>query len=147
MSSNQKLASPGKDIQQNTLVRLKEIQSKSGYISKESIVEIAESLDISVSEVYGVATFYSFLSTKPQGKNVIRICQSVLCHLKSSEMLMDSIEKELGIKPGETTKDDKFSLELTNCIGGCDEPPAMLINDELYTELTPEKIKQILSSY
>ena len=128
-------------------MRLKEVQGKSGYISKESMIDIAESLGISVSEVYGVATFYSFLSTKPLGKNVIRICQSVLCHLKDSAILIDSIEKELGIKPGETTEDGKFSFELTNCIGGCNKPPSMLINNELYTNLAPDNIRQILSSY
>ncbi|MFC2070939.1 NADH-quinone oxidoreductase subunit NuoE [Chloroflexota bacterium] len=147
MSNSQEVNSPGKHDHENTLVQLKEAQSKSGYISEESIAEIAESLEISVSEVYGVATFYSFLSIKPRGRNVIKICQSVLCHLKNSRMIMDCIEKELGIRPGETTADGKFSFELTNCIGACDDPPAMLINEDVHANLTPEKIAQILKSY
>jgi len=106
--------------------------------------ELAESLDIPVSEVYGVASFYSFLSTKPLGKNVIRICNSVPCYLKNSQSILATVEEELGIKPGETTEDGKFSLQLTNCIGACDQAPAMMINHKLYVDLTPMKIRDIL---
>ncbi len=147
MSKNQEVTAPGRHASENTLVLLKEAQRKTGYISEASITEIAEFMNISVSEVYGVATFYSFLSTKPKGRNVIKICQSILCHLKNSEIVMDCIEKELGIKPGETTADGRYSFELTNCIGACDDPPAMLINDDVHTHLTPEKITDILKSY
>jgi len=147
MSKDQETTSQGRHASENTLVLLKEAQGKAGYISKASIAEIAESMNISVSEVYGVATFYSFLSTKPRGRNVIKICQSILCHLKDSEMVMDCIKKELRIKPGETTADGRYSFELTNCIGACDDPPAMLVNDDVHTHLTPEKIADILKSY
>jgi NADH-quinone oxidoreductase subunit E len=126
---------------------LKEVQSKFGYLSGEALVEIAESLDLPVSEVYGMATFYSFLSTKPQGRNVIRICKSVPCFLKNSDIIIESIKKELGIKPGETTPDGRFSFELTNCIGACDKAPAMMLNHDVYGDLTPEKISQILREY
>ena len=129
------------------LVRLKKVQSQFGYISGESIIEVAQSLDLPVSEVYGVATFYSFLATKPLGRNVIRVCKSLPCHLKHAEMTIDSLESALGIKPGETTADGKFSLELTNCIGACDYAPAMLINHDLYGNLTPDTTSQILKSY
>ena len=110
------------------------------------MAELAKSLDISISDVYGVATFYSFLSTKPQGRNVIKICRSLPCYLKNSQTIIESVEKEIGIKPSETTPDGKFSFELTNCIGACDKAPAMMLNNDAYGDLTPGKISQILKS-
>jgi len=128
-------------------VRLKEAQSKFGYVPEEFMVELAESLDIPINEVYGVASFYSFLSIKPLGRNVIRICQSLPCYLKHCQSIIESVEKELGIKPGETTPDGRFSFQLINCIGLCDRAPAMMINNDAHVDLTPEKISQILKSY
>ena len=132
---------------EDLLPLLKEAQNKFGHLSGERLVKLASSLGLSVSEVYGVATFYSFLSTKPQGKNVIRICQSLPCFLKNYQTIIGSVTREIGIKPGETTPDGKFSLQFTNCIGACDKAPAMMINHDVYTDLTPSKISQILRSY
>ena len=129
------------------LVLLEEEQKKSGYVSEEFIAEVAQSLAIPISEVYGVATFYSFLSTRPLGRNIIRVCKSVPCDLKNSQMLIASLEKELGIRPGETTPDGRFTLELTNCIGACDKAPALLINSDVHGNLSPDKVAQILKSY
>ena len=126
------------------LVLLQEAQSKYGCLSEEVMAGLAESLDMPVSDVYGVVSFYSFLSTKPLGRNVIRICKSLPCYLKSSPTIIESMAKEIGIKPGETTPDGKFSFQLGNCIGACDKAPAMMINDAVYGDLTPEKISQIL---
>ena len=134
----------GRDV---LLRMIKEEQAKSGYISEDAIGNIAESLGLTVSDVYGVTTFYSFLSTKPLGRHVIRICKSVPCCLKDAEMMIDWIGEELGIAPGETTPDGRFTFELTNCIGACDQAPAMLINDEVYGQLTREKISEILKSF
>ncbi len=132
---------------EDLLVLLKEAQDEEGYISEETMIELAETLDMSRSDVYGVATFYSFLSTRPQGRNIIRICKSLPCHLKNYESVAESIEKEIGIKPGQTTADRRFSFELTNCIGACDKAPAMLINDDVHGNLTPGTISQILEEY
>ncbi len=130
--------------QEDLLVLLEEAQDKFGYLSGECLTEMAKELGLSVSDVYGVATFYSFLSTKPQGKNVIRICKSLPCFLKNNQTIIESLEREIGIKPGETTPDGKFSFELTNCIGGCDKAPTMMINNDVHVDLTPSKISQIL---
>ena len=132
---------------ENLLERLKEAQNRFGYLPEKIIVELAKSLNLSTSEVYGVATFYSFLSTKPQGRNVIRICKSLPCFLKNSQMIVKSIEEEVGIRPGDTTSDGKFSLQLTNCIGACDKAPAMMINNDVYADLTPKKVSQILKAF
>jgi NADH-quinone oxidoreductase E subunit len=121
-------------------------QDKAGYISEQFIEQTAQSLDVSISEVYGVATFYHFLSTRPLGRYVIRICKSIPCHLKSSQLIVEAIQTKLGITPGETTSDGRFSLQLINCIGACDQAPAMLLNHYLYGDLTPGKIAQILEA-
>jgi len=133
--------------QENLLVLLEEAQNKFGYLPQEIMVELAKSLGISISAVYGVATFYSFLSTKPQGRNLIRICKNIPCYLKHSQTIINSVEQEVGIKPGETTPDGRFSFQLTNCIGACDGAPAMMVNNDVHVDLTPSKISAILKSY
>jgi NADH-quinone oxidoreductase E subunit len=129
------------------LVLLEREQSRSGYLSRELMAELAASLGLSISEVYGVASFYSFLSVKPRGRNVIRICKSLPCYLKNAQTIIDSVQKKLGIRPGETTADGRFSFELTNCIGACDRAPAMMINNDVHVDLTPRKIAKILEGY
>jgi NADH-quinone oxidoreductase subunit E len=132
---------------ENLLLALKEAQAKFGYLTQELMDELADSLDVPVNDIYGVASFYSFLSTKPLGRNVIRICRSLPCYLQNGQTIIDTVERELGIKPGETTPDGRFSFELTNCIGLCDRAPAMLINSDAHVDLTPEKISRILQNY
>jgi NADH:ubiquinone oxidoreductase subunit E len=122
-------------------------QREAGYLSEEAIGDIAASLGLSIGEVYGVATFYAFLSAKPQGRHVIRICKSMPCYMKNAPLIIESVEKAIGIRPGETTPDGRFSFELTNCIGACDQAPAMLVNDEVYGDLTPGMISEILESH
>jgi NADH-quinone oxidoreductase E subunit len=135
------------EMPENVLVALKEAQNRFGYLPQEFMAELADSLGVPVNDVYGVATFYSFLTTKPLGRNVIRICKSLPCYLKNCQTIIETLEKEIGIKPGETTPDGRFSFELTNCIGLCDRAPAMLINNDAHVDLTPEKISQILQNY
>ena len=126
---------------------IKDEQAKNGHVSEDAITQMAQSLGLPIAHVYGVTTFYSFLSTEPLGRHVIRICKSVPCFLQNGAMMAAAIEKELGINPGETTSDGRFSFELTNCIGACDQAPAMLVDDEVYGNLTPEKIGKILQSF
>ena len=135
-------------MERNELLnRIKDEQEKSGYVSEGAMAAMAETCGVSVGEVYGVTTFYSFVSTKPLGRHVVRICKSVPCYFQNGEGLAASIEKELGIGPGRTTSDGRFTFELTNCIGACDQAPAMLVDDEVYGDLTPLKIKEILKTF
>ena len=134
-------------IRNDLLIVLKQSQKKETFLSSKVLEELSESLEIPKNEIFGVSSFYSFLSIRPQGKYVIRICKGLPCHLKDSEMIMDCIQKELDLAPGEVSKDGKFSFELTNCIGACDFSPALLINDEVHGHLTPEKISKILKEY
>jgi len=126
---------------------LKREFSKNGCLSKEVMSGVAEQTGLPLNEVYGVATFYAYLPVSKTGKNVIKVCGSVPCDLKDAQAVIGSIQKELGIAPGQTTADGKFSFELVSCIGACDQAPAMMINDQLYGNLTPEGIAEILKSY
>ena len=146
MSKNQGVSTRHKGPE-DLLVLLKEAQDKFGYLPEEVMAELAESLDVPINDVYGVASFYSFLCTRPLGRNVIRICKSLPCYLRNCQTIIESVEKEIGIKPGETTPDERFSFQLTNCIGLCDGAPAMMVNDDAHVDLTPAKISQILKNY
>jgi NADH-quinone oxidoreductase subunit E len=126
---------------------IKAEQTQNGYVSEEAMNHISQDLELPLGHVYGVTTFYSFLSTKPMGRHMIRICKSIPCFLQNGETVAVSIQKNLGIAPGETTADGRFTFELTNCIGACDQAPAMLVDDVVYGNLTPERIKTILQSY
>ncbi|MBI1933901.1 MAG: NADH-quinone oxidoreductase subunit NuoE [Ignavibacteriales bacterium] len=127
------------------LTILHEIQKKHRYISDYAQQEIARHLNIHPVEVYSVISFYSFLNSKPKGRNIVRICQTISCDMKGKDALVKAVERELKVKIGETTKDNKFTVEFANCLGLCDESPAMTVNDRVYTKLTPEKAIQILN--
>jgi len=126
---------------------LQDIVAEKNYLSDLDMVEVAKQLDLSAADVFGTATFYSFLDTKPRGKYVIRICKTISCSMKGKNSVLATIEEILKIKLGETTADRKFSLLETNCIGWCHKAPAILINDQPYTELDPKKVTEILREY
>ena len=126
---------------------LQEIVQKHNYLTDDAMVEVARELDISAAEVYGTASFYTFLDTQVKGKYVIRVCKTITCSMKGKIDVIDTLEDMLKIKVGETTPDRQFSLIETNCIGWCHKAPAILINDMPYTELTPEKVTEIIKSY
>lgn len=136
-----------RELERNILVSLKEVQDRAGFISATDIDAIARSFDTSAGDVYGVATFYSFLRLTPPGRHVIRICRSLPCHLKQGDEVRNRLVQVLGVNPGETTHDGRFSLEVTNCIGACDSAPAMLVDDEVRGNLTVDNIAGILESY
>lgn len=144
--SGKALSTPARE-REDLIVRLKEAQSEFGYVPEKVMAELAGSLDIPINDVYGIASFYSFLSVKPLGRNVIRVCKSLPCYLKESQVIIETVAKELGIKPGGTTGDGRFSFQLTNCIGLCDQAPAMLVNQDPHGDLTPQKIARILKNY
>lgn len=132
---------------ENLLPILQGVVEMENYLSDYSMVEIARELDLPAAEVYGTATFYSFLEYKKMGKYVIRVCKTITCSMKGKNQILLAIQDMLKIGVGETTADKKFSLLETNCLGWCHKAPAMLINDEVYTELTPEMVREILSEY
>lgn len=121
------------------------LQAKHGWISDFAQQEVARLLDIHPVEVYGVVSFYAFLRTQHKGRFIVRLCKTISCDLQGKAAIARTIEREIGIKFGESTLDEKFTLEFINCMGMCDQGPAMLINDKVYTHLTPRKVVEILN--
>jgi NADH-quinone oxidoreductase subunit E len=126
---------------------LKIVQQHRGWVSDESVKDIAQLLCISNEEVDGVATFYSRIYRKPVGRNVILICDSVSCMIMGYESLYDFLSKKLGISFGETTPDGRFTLLPVSCLGDCDNAPAMMINNDHFNKLTTEMIDDLLFRY
>jgi len=126
---------------------LQDLVVRNRFLSKQDMIDVARELDISAADVYGTATFYTFLDTEVRGKYVIRICKTISCAMKGKNEILATIEEILKVKLGETTPDRKFSLLEANCIGWCHKAPAMLINDTPYTELTPPRVTEILREY
>lgn len=123
------------------------IQKEYNYIPEEAVQEAAAVFGIPLAKAFGVATFYSYLKVEKRGKYIIRICESAPCHIAGAAEVIAALEKELGIKMGETTSDGRFTLELTECVGQCQETPVITINSEPFGGLTPDKIPQILAAY
>jgi NADH:ubiquinone oxidoreductase subunit E len=126
---------------------LQDIVRKYSYLTDEAMVDVATELDISAAEVYGTASFYTFLDTEPRGKNIIRVCKTITCSMKGKNDIINTIEDILKIKVGETTPDKMFTLLETNCIGWCHKAPAILINDMPYTDLTTETVIDVIKGY
>ncbi|MDR2009610.1 MAG: NAD(P)H-dependent oxidoreductase subunit E [Bacteroidales bacterium] len=126
---------------------LQGIVGDKNYITENDMVRVAEALDLSAAEVYGTTTFYTFFDVVPRGKYVIRVCKTISCHLSGKDEIIEALEKVLNVKLGETTEDKKFTLLQANCMGWCHRGPVMLINDEVFPELTIEKAIAIVEEY
>jgi NADH:ubiquinone oxidoreductase subunit E len=117
------------------------------YLSEDAMIHVARELDLSAADVYGTASFYTFLDTVPRGKNIIRVCKTITCHMKGKDEILQEISSSLKIKVGETTHDNKFTLLTANCLGWCHKGPVMLVNDEIYPELTAQKALEVIEEY
>lgn len=127
---------------------LQDLNRVHSYLTEEAMLCVARTLNIPRAEIYGVATFYSFLSVHPRGRFVIRMCRSISCAKQGKfPPVAAALTEELGIAFGETTKDGLFTLEHTNCIGMCDQGPAMLVNDNVHVKLTVAQVLEILDDY
>ena len=128
----------------NMIPILQAVQAEYGYLSEESISAIAKYMRLSVSVVYGVSTFYAQFKFVPVGEKLIRVCRGTACHVRGVSRVLDETSKLLGIGPGETTDDLKYSLESIACFGSCALAPVMVVNDHVYGKVTPDKVKKIL---
>ncbi len=126
---------------------LQGVVDENRYLSDVAMTEIARELDIASAEVFGTASFYSFLDTEPRGKYVIRVCKTITCDMHGKKRMIEKIEDMLKIKLGETTQDKKFTLLTTNCLGWCHKGPVMLINDTPYPDLNESKVTEIIMDY
>ncbi len=119
--------------------------SENNYIPREDIDTIAKYLDVPESRICSVISFYTLLSTEPRGKYVVQVCKDVPCFVNGGLNILQKLEEVLGVKEGETTKDQLFTLEITECLGMCNESPSMRINENVYGGLTPEKVEKIIN--
>lgn len=133
--------------QRFTLAIMQDIQKEFNFIPRDALELIAQYLNVPLSKLYSMATFYKALSLKPKGENIIKVCDGTACHIKSSTTLLGEIEKILLIKPGETSVDGKFSLETVNCLGSCAIAPVMVINEKYYGKVTPTTLQEIIKEY
>lgn len=126
---------------------LQEAQQIYGYLPIEVQIMIAEGMGVSLSEVYGVVTFYSQFSLNPKGQYPISVCMGTACYVKGAQAILDRIQRKLGIEVGGVTPDGRFSLEATRCIGACGLAPVFTIGDDVYGKLTPEEAEAVLAKY
>lgn len=136
-----------KNDEGKVMLVLHEVQEYLGYVPYEAQKLIAEGLEVPMSDIYGVVTFYSRFSLKPVGKYKIGICLGTACYVKGADKIIDKIEQRLGIKVGETTEDGRFSIAAMRCLGACGLAPVMTINEDVYGKLELNEIDAILDKY
>jgi NADH:ubiquinone oxidoreductase subunit E len=130
----------------NLLPILQEIHDSVGYLTEEALIEVSKHLEIPVSKIYGVSTFFDQFKFKPNGKNHIQLCNGTSCHINKGNILIQEIENILQIKNGDTTKDGLFSLELKDCLGACHLGPIVKINNDIYTKVSVKDIIEIIDT-
>jgi NADH-quinone oxidoreductase subunit E len=126
---------------------LQGIVAREKFLSEDAMIAVARELNLSAADVYGTASFYTFLDIKPRGKNIVRVCKTISCHMQGKDIIIKAIENHLKVKVGETTHDKKFTLLTANCLGWCHKGPVMLINDEVFPSITPEKAIAIIEEF
>jgi NADH-quinone oxidoreductase subunit E len=126
---------------------LHEINTMLGYISDDAIKELSERMNIPTSHIYSVATFYRMLSTEPRGRHVIQFCESAPCHVAGGRLVWQKLTEELSLSKGETSEDNKWTLLTTSCLGICGVGPVMVIDHDIYSNVTPDQVPEILSNY
>ncbi len=132
---------------QDLIMVLHKAQGLFGYLPRKVQEMVAEGLNVSLNEVYGVVTFYNFFSTVPQGRHGVKVCLGTACYVRGSQKILEKTEKELGIKAGETTEDRKYSLDVVRCIGACGLAPAMLVDEDVYGRVKTTNAMEIIEKY
>lgn len=126
---------------------LEEIQGVTGYLPESVQRRVAQGLNLPLSQVYGVTTFYSFFTMKPRGKHQIRVCLGTACHVRGAKRNMEHLMQALSLKPGECTEDRQFSLDVVRCLGACGLAPVMVVNEDTHKQVKEAKLDQILKKY
>lgn len=130
-----------------TIPLLAAIQKEFGYVAQEAVEYVSQKLDISASEMFGVATFYAMFRLQPEGKYVIRICRGTACHVQGSAGVAEEISRHLGVKEGETTEDGLFTIQHVACLGCCSLAPVIMVGDDVHGLLTPPKSVEVIDQY
>ncbi len=126
---------------------LQDVQAEYNYLSKEALAQVSQSLGVPLSQVYSVATFFKAFSLKPRGRHLINVCLGTACHVRGAVRIVEQVERELGIKPGETAENLKYTLETVNCVGCCALGPVVIIDGEYSGQMKTNKVKPLLESY
>ncbi len=129
------------------LAILQDIQSEEKYLSKEALEYVSQKMQISLSSIFRIATFYNALSLKPRGKHKIDVCLGTACHVRGGEKILGKLERELGVSVGETTKDKRFTLELVRCLGCCSLGPVAVVDGKVFGRLAQDKVSSLLKEY
>jgi NADH:ubiquinone oxidoreductase subunit E len=124
---------------------LQDVQKHYNYLPKSAMIEVGKKMNLPVAQIYGVATFYRSFSLEPKGKNHICVCTGTACHVRQANVILEKVERELGIKAGETTKDMEYSLERVNCLGACALGPLVTMNEHYYGNMTVTKVDKMLA--
>ncbi len=136
-----------RDVKGVLIPALQRAQELYGYLPDSVIRHISKRLDIPFSEVAGVVTFYSFFSTVPRGRHVIRVCLGTACYVRGGQEVLAALRRELGIEVGQTTEDRLFSLEIGRCFGACGLAPVVMVDDDVHQRVKPARIRELLASY
>ena len=126
---------------------LQAVQEAQGFLSRDAVLRIGQHLNLPASKIYGVATFYNQFRFSAIGKNHIQVCRGTACHVRGSLAVLEAIVKELGVNPGQTTRDGQFSIEVVACIGACGLAPVITINGEFFAGMTSESVTKLLATY
>jgi NADH-quinone oxidoreductase subunit E len=135
-----------KHLQGATMVVLNELQGKIGFISRPMQVYVAQRLDIPVSQVHGVVSFYSFFTTSPRGKHTVKFCLGTACYVGGIPQIIEKAKQILGVEPGQTTEDGEITLEVCRCVGACSQAPVVVIDENLFGRVRPNKFPQLVKS-
>ncbi len=133
-------------MSKDIVARLTDINNRLGYIPRAQVEQLAKELRMPAAKVFGAATFYSMLSTAPRGAHVVRFCEDAPCHVASGRAVYDAIRAALGLEPGQTSADGKWTFEMTSCIGVCGVGPVMMVDDDVYGNVTAERVAEILNA-
>ena len=129
---------------QNLIPILQDVQDVLGYLSEDAVSRVADHLGLSENDVFGVATFYTQFRFTPPGRHCIKVCQGTACHVRGSGLIVEELERRLGVAPGETTEDLKFSLERVACYGSCALAPVMVIDDDVHGRMNARKAEKLI---
>lgn len=143
----EKLLEPYRGQPENLIQALHETQNLVGYLPREIQVRVAEELNVPLTKVYGVVSFYAFFNTKPRGRHQISICAGTACYVRGASRLLNQLAENLGVEPGDTSQDGEFSLNVVRCLGACGLGPVVTVNDDVYGRVHKEKLAGIMSKY
>ncbi len=126
---------------------LQDVQAEYNYLPEEALIQISQGLDAPLSQIYSVATFFKAFSLKPRGRHLINVCLGTACHVRGAVRVLEGMERELGVKSGETTEDSNYTLETVNCVGACALGPIVIVDGEHLGQMNTSKVKPLLESY